>query len=62
MLKEDSRTNLRDAKIAATQEKTQGNPRKKCTSQHAQVVDKKRKFRSSPVLTDPFIAANVSQK
>ena len=62
MLKEDSRTNLRDAKIAATQEKARGNPKKKCMSRHARNAAAKRKFRSSPVRTDLFTAANVSQK
>ena len=62
MLKEDSRTSLRDAKIAATQEKTRAGPKKNSTSQHARNAVKKPKSRSCRAPTDRSIAASVSHR
>jgi len=61
-LKEASRTNLRDVKTAATQEKTPANPREKPMSQFAQVAAAKQNCLSSPVPTGLFIAVSVSRK
>jgi hypothetical protein len=59
---EVSRTSPRDVKLAVTQERTQTSHKESFSQLPALTAARKLKFLSSPVTTDQFIAAIVSQQ
>ena len=53
---------VKTIRLAVMQERTQAEPKEKCSQQFAQNAVRKLKFLSDQRMTDLFIAVNVSQR